>query len=58
MMPLPALPFVLLSLVMHNYKPHQLQPPYTHYQLGKHLVVKIRFKYSDKMIIPLVYVKQ
>ena len=25
MMPLPALPFVLFNLDMHNYKPHQLQ---------------------------------
>lgn len=58
MMPLPALPFVLFNLDMHNYKPHQLQPLYMHYQVGKHLVVKIGLKYSDKIIIPLVYVKQ
>lgn len=48
MMPLPALPFVLFNLDMHNYKPHQLHPLYMHYQLGKHLVVKIGLKFSDK----------
>lgn len=42
---------------MHNYKIHQLQPVHD-YQVGKHLVVKIGLKYSDKIIIPLVYVRK
>lgn len=54
---LPALPCVLFNLDMHNYKPHQLQRQYMHYQLDKHLVVKIGLKISDKIIMPLVYVK-
>ena len=57
MMPLPALPFVLFNLDMHNYKPHQLQPLYMHYQLHRDLVVKIGLKYSDKIRRLLVYVK-
>lgn len=57
MVPLPALPFVLFNLDMHNYKPHQLQPLYMHYQLHRHLVVKIALKYSKKISRPLVYVK-
>lgn len=56
-MPLPALPFVLFNLDMHNYKPHQLQQLYMPYQLGKHLVVKIELKYSHKIITLLVYLK-
>lgn len=57
MMLLPALPFVLFNLDMPNYKPHQLQPLNMHYQLHRHLVVKIGLKYSDKISRLLVYIK-